>query len=76
MRACGATLVLCGHVHAEDGIEERRFGRKCRVLRSGTAGGVNDEDADGDKLRVYHLVDLEPNGKVNLCARKFWDSEL
>jgi DNA repair exonuclease SbcCD nuclease subunit len=76
LRDSGATLVLCGHVHQENGIEERRLGKKCRVLRAGTAGGVNDEDGEGDKLRVYHLVDLEANGRVRIKARKFWDSEL
>lgn len=76
LRKCGATLVICGHVHAEDGVEMRRFGRKCRVLRSGAAGGVNDVSKDGDKLRIYHLIDLWANGKVSICSRKFWDSEL
>lgn len=75
LRACGATLVLCGHVHHEDGIEERRLGRHCRVLRSGTAGGVDDEDEDGDKRRIYHLVELARNGKVKIVRREFWDSE-
>lgn len=75
LRACGATLVLCGHVHQEDGIEERRLGRHCRVLRSGTAGGVDDEDEDGDKRRIYHLVELAENGKVKIVRREFRDGE-
>ena len=76
LRKCGATLVLCGHVHQVAGIEARQFGRKCRVLRSGTAGGVDDEDADGNKLRIYHLVDFGTNGKVQITARKFSDGEI
>lgn len=75
LRECGATLVLCGHVHQAESIEERRLGRRCRVLRSGTAGGVNDEDDDGDKLRVYHLVELFTNGRIKIIGREFWDSE-
>jgi 3',5'-cyclic AMP phosphodiesterase CpdA len=75
LRGCGATLVLCGHVHQARSIEIRRFGKKCQVLRSGTAGGVDDEDENGDKLRVYHLIDLKSDGKTQFTRREFHDSE-
>lgn len=74
LRKCGATLVLCGHIHQQDGIEQRRLGRRCRVLRSGTAGGVDDEE-DGDKRRIYHLVELSTSGTAKFIRREFWDSE-
>lgn len=73
---CGATPVLCGHIHQQAGIAERRLGRHCRVLRSGTAGGVGDEVDDGDNLRIYHLVELSTNGRTKIIRREFWDSEL
>ena len=76
LRECGATLVLCGHVHAEDGIAKRQIGKHCQVLRSGTAGGVDDADESGDKLHIYHLVDLEPGGRTRFTCRKRWDSQL
>lgn len=75
LRSCGATLVLCGHVHQAHSIEIRRFGKKCQVLRSGTAGGVDDEDENGNKLRVYHLIDLKTDGKTQFIRREFRDSE-
>ena len=75
LRTCGATLVLCGHVHQAESIEIRKLGRRCRVLRSGTAGGVDDEAADGDKLRVYHLVVLGANGRKKIVRRDFRDGE-
>lgn len=76
LRKSAATLVLCGHVHAEDGVEKRRLGKKCVAFRAGTAGGVDDAYEDGDKKRIYHLIDLESNGKVRVTPREFWDSEL
>jgi 3',5'-cyclic AMP phosphodiesterase CpdA len=75
LRGCGATLVLCGHVHQASSIEIRRFGKKCQVLRSGTAGGVDDEDQNGNKLRVYHLIDLKSDGKIHFIKREFHDSK-
>lgn len=76
LRKSGAALVLCGHFHGRVRIEIRRFGRRCRVLRSGTAGGVDDEYEDGEKLRSYHLIDLESSGRIRITRRAFWDSEL
>jgi 3',5'-cyclic AMP phosphodiesterase CpdA len=76
LRNCGATLVLCGHVHALDGIAKRQIGKKCQVLRSGTAGGVDDADESGDRLRIYHLIDLGSDGKTRCVCKKRWDSQL
>ena len=70
-----ATLVLCGHVHRKDGIEIRRFGRRGKILRAGTAGGVDDEE-NGQKRRVYHLLDLARNGSVRIRAQEFRDRDL
>lgn len=70
-----ATLVLCGHVHHKGSIENVSLGKRRMILRAGTAGGVND-DKDGDKRRIYHLLDLSPGGGVRIRVREFWDSEL
>lgn len=75
LRKSRATLVLCGHVHQQVSIEQRRFGKKCLVLRSGTAGGVDDEGDNGEKLRSYHLIDLEFDGRTRIVRREFRDSE-
>lgn len=73
LRTSGASLVLCGHVHAEDGIKDRKLGRRCRVFRAGTSGGVEDEDPARGKQRIYHLLDLATNGRVRITAHHFWD---
>ncbi len=75
IRGSRATLVLCGHVHQKDSIEKRSFGTRRVILRAGTAGGVHD-DEDGDKRRIYHLLDLSAAGGVRIRAREFWDSDL
>lgn len=51
-----ATLVCCGHIHQVTGIRKERLGRRCHVLRAGTAGGMH-----GDK-RVYFMLELRSNG--------------
>ena len=51
-----ATVVCCGHIHEVAGIRKERLGRRCHVLRAGTAGGMH-----GDK-RVYFMLELQPNG--------------
>jgi 3',5'-cyclic AMP phosphodiesterase CpdA len=70
-----ATLVLCGHVHQKDSIEKVSFGKHLMILRAGTAGGVNDI-TDGDKRRIYHLLDLNPTKGIRIHAREFRDSEI
>ncbi len=73
LRESGATLTLCGHVHEKSSIESRTLARRCRVLRSGTAGGVDDLDDEGNKRRIYHLIDLTPSGRLSVVRREFND---
>jgi 3',5'-cyclic AMP phosphodiesterase CpdA len=73
IKSSNATLVLCGHVHQQLGIEKRSFGKRRFILRAGTAGGV-DEGRGSDKLRIYHLLDLKPGGEVTVLARKFMEN--
>lgn len=75
IKSSNATLVLCGHIHQKVGIEKRSIGGRRFILRAGTSGGISD-DQDGDKRRIYHLLDLSPGGGVRIRAREFWDSKL
>lgn len=75
IQGSNATLVLCGHVHQKSGIEKVSLGNRRVILRAGTAGGVHD-DEDGDKRRIYHLIDLSPDGGIRIRAREFRDSQL
>ncbi len=70
-----ATLVLCGHVHQKAGIKKVSLGNRRVILRAGTAGGVHDDD-DGEKRRIYHLIDLTPDGGIRIRPREFLDSKL
>ena len=67
-----ATLLLCGHTHCIHNITKRKFWNTCKVLRAGTAGGI-DED---DNLRAYHIIDLFKNGKTNISKLVFDETEL
>ena len=73
--ASKATLVLCGHIHQKSGIQKVNLGNRRVILRAGTAGDVHD-DEDGDKRRIYHLLDLAPDGGIRIRAREFRDSRL
>jgi len=58
LKSCGATHVLCGHIHQVHSIENSRLSSTCRILRAGTAGGWGDDQC------VYHLLDLQADGKT------------
>lgn len=72
--ACGATLVLCGHVHCE--TTRKKIGRKCWVLQAGTAGGVDEEAPPEKASRSYHIIECSPHGRVSFMKRQFIGSEL
>ena len=74
LERCGATLVLCGHVHGE--VFREKLGRKCWVLTAGTAGGVDDEDCPDKAMRTYHIIECLPNGRVRFIHRSFRGCEL
>ena len=68
LRAAGATLVLCGHVHVDP--KDRAMGDGVRLLRNGTAGGKDAPDGDdGTAVRSYALVALDDEGGVSVEQR-------
>lgn len=71
LKESGASVVLCGHIHAKSGIKRQNLGKSGVILRSGTAGGVDDEDRDDrSKLRIYHLLDLYEDGRRRITQRE------
>lgn len=67
LRDCRATFVMCGHVHCET-VRGSLF-HGCRVLQSGTAGGVNEIEEPDEALRTYHIVEFGADGKVRIVER-------
>jgi 3',5'-cyclic AMP phosphodiesterase CpdA len=75
IKTTGATLVLCGHIHTDSNgepfIEKRHFGKNLMGLCSGTAGGVDNYE----ELRIYHVIDLLENGKINIQKCEIYPQE-
>lgn len=71
LREMGCTLVLCGHIHQESGIEKRKLGT-VTAFRAGTAGGIDEEqDDNGCRKRIYHVVELNSDGSVRFKKHTF-----
>ncbi len=73
LRWTGATLVLCGHHHWSG---ERSMGRNCRLVCTGSSGGLDNEYEDGDSDRTYHIIELHRSGRVRIVPRVFCGEEL
>ncbi len=73
---CGATLVLCGHIHTEGGIEKQKLGKSGHALRCGASGGVDESAAKEDRAHIYHLIDLLVDGKKRFIKKKYLAREL
>jgi len=65
--------VLCGHHHWSG---ERSMGRNCRLVCTGSSGGLDNEYEDGDSDRTYHIIELHRSGRVRIVPRVFCGEEL